>query len=393
MADNTHPDNEAHEMAQDVFVAATNAGEHEPSTHLTSEDGDRFTNSTIAAHVDHKGTTTNNNKGGDTEILIEDKARAAAPDDDNDDTKSDRSNESMESDYYFDDAGKMHTFYRPKRRISAHSNRALKSLHANTAASALHGHKNDKEEDEEETKSVATVGGLEGNPSFAQLPSNLHDIGKEIHKLTTEDLLYISSMVSRKANREVFSVLQYSGSAWYLPFIRKVHEGEPEWEFRYEWGTGLILTLNGRRMEIHLLSYFLRAALLVLAWFIVRNAIPQYLSEPAGYIFDPVVTVLVCSLVGGFICRVLQIPPLIGCLWIGILWNNIHEVGFLTRGIYKDVRTIASRMGITVVLLRAGFSVNWQAVRPVFKNCVALIVGAFGFESMIHGFFCNYLFD
>lgn len=370
MSDN-HPEKEQ-EMAP-VFNEA-----NEPTHSITDNHNE---SSTAALRLNGEDRAENNGivPVGEDEALIP--GGAAAGDDNNDDAKSDRSNESMESDYYYDDDGKMHTFYRPKRRISTHSKRALKNLATN-------------EDGKDDTESVNSgTSTLKANPSLTQLPANLHGIGKEIYKLTTEDLLYISAMVGRKAHREAYSILQYSGSAWYLPNIRKVHEGEPEWELRYEWGLGLIITLGGKRMEIQLLSYVLRACFLVLLWFIFRNAIPQYLSEPAGYIFDPVVTFLVCAVVGGFICRILQIPPLVGCLWIGILWNNIHEVGYLTRGIYKDVRTISGRLGITVVLLRAGFSVNWQTVRPVLKNVAALVIGAFGFESMIHGFFCNYMFD
>lgn len=341
--------------------------------------------------------------------------------------------ESMESDYYYDDEGKMHTYYRPKRHLSSNSKKAggkrssarssvrptprstsskkpadAESLRtadgrSKTNSSLTKGKDEEgtnaaNEDTESRTSSLgATNNSMTSsmrNGSFGQLPANLRGIGKQIHKLSTEELLYISAIVGRKAHREAYSVLQYSGGAWYLPNIRKCREGEKEWGVDYNWTSGLVLSIGGKHMEIPLLSYAIRATLLVLLWFIVYYALPHKLSQRAGYIFDPVVTLLVCAVVGGFICRILQIPPLVGCLWIGILWNNIGpEVGYLTKGIYKDVRTISGRFGITVVLLRAGFSISWKTVRPILPNVGALILGAYGFESTIHGFFANFMFD
>ena len=243
---------------------------------------------------------------------------------------------------------------------------------------------------------LSTMTEHQRSPSVMGLPENLRGLGREIHKLPTEELLYISSMVSRKAHREAFSVLQYTGKAWYLPSVRKCREdeGEARWDWpRYRFEEGLILTINGRVLTIQPRGYIVRLVILVLFWLILWSMLPQKLTEPGGEIFDPLVVFVLAAIVGGFICRLLQIPPLVGVLWVAIIFNNVPKYHELTHGITNEVKTVASRMGLTVVLLRAGFSTSWKAMRPLWKNVAALSVVALALEGGVHTAMTYYLFN
>lgn len=231
--------------------------------------------------------------------------------------------------------------------------------------------------------------------SFASIPVHLHSIMREIRKLGEGDLLAINDLTQRRAVGEVYSLLQYTGSAWYLPNIRPIEEGEKAWELNYEWEKGVILTLGGRRMEFSPLSYLQRIGMLFMLWFTLWLILPHWLVEPGkkGYVFDPIVTVVFSAIVGGVICRLLQIPPLIGVMWIAIMWNNIPTVGHLTSGIRPEVRTIASRMGLTVILLRAGFSLSLASLQSMWKNSLALAYLPCAIETMVHSLIAHSIFN
>ena len=230
------------------------------------------------------------------------------------------------------------------------------------------------------------------NKSIVALPDNLRHIGHRLDKLPVEELLYISAMVSRKANREVYSILQYSGEAWYLPEVRRTRPGEKRWELMYYWGVGLIVTLRGRRIRFRLLSYMLRLSIMALIWFIVwSSTIPKSWSyRTLGYFLGPYTTILASAILGGIVCRLLNIPPLVGVLWTGIMWNNIGpEVGWLTAGILPEVRTITSRSGLTIIALRAGYSISIRAVQPLIGN-VLLNASTLGVETIAHALMANF---
>jgi hypothetical protein len=233
-------------------------------------------------------------------------------------------------------------------------------------------------------------------------PRHVRHLAKAIKELSKEDLIHISGMASLKAYRDVFSIRQYSGEAWYLPKTRKVKEGEARWGVSASLAEGLKITFAGREVSVHVISIIIRIAMVVIVWLAAWNALHpyHYLLQPGGYIFDPVVTVIVSALIGGVICRILGIPPLVGVLWVAIMWRNIPlnpEPGsgdpqHMTDGIIPIERTIAYRGGLTLILARAGFSINVAALRPILPNALTLGTLAMTAEGIVTSFVAEAVF-
>ena len=231
---------------------------------------------------------------------------------------------------------------------------------------------------------------------------HVRKLAKAITQLSKEELIHISGLASLKAYRDVFSIRQYSGEAWYLPKTRRVKEGEKRWGLGFALSDGLQITFAGREVSIHVLSILIRVFIIVVMWLAAWNALSpyQHLLEPGGYIFDPLVTVVASALIGGVICRILGIPPLVGVLWAAIMWRNIPlhpEPGsgkpqHMTDGIIAMERTIASRGGLTLILVRAGFSINVGALRPILPNALTLATMAMTIEGVVTSFVAEAIF-
>ena len=151
-----------------------------------------------------------------------------------------------------------------------------------------------------------------------------------------------------------------------------VEAGEKPWDLSYNREVGVVLCVAGKRIEVHLFSYLCRIIVMGLIWLAVWSALPKHLMELHGYIFDPLLVFVVSALVGGFVCRILTIPPLIGIFFVAIALNNVPSAGELTRGIYKDVRTVISTIGLTMILTRAGLSLNLRLLVPALAMTVFL---------------------
>ncbi|CUG25458.1 sodium/hydrogen antiporter, putative [Bodo saltans] len=253
-------------------------------------------------------------------------------------------------------------------------------------------------EDDEDQPAPSNYSGMNANPSFANLPLHLKQLAKEIRRLDPKDLLTISEMTQRVASRELYSLLPYTGSSWYLPEIRIVGDDERRWGAGFDLKHGLEITLAGRQLKLNLFSWLIRGAVLVLLWYTLYNilatdphGIPLVLN--GGYIWDPLITFIVSAIVGGTICRILQIPPLLGVLWIAIMWANIGpEVNYLTNGVYKSVSKIAQRTGLTFVLARAGFSLSLKSIRPHWQASLMLALLPYGVECTVHGLIAKKIF-
>lgn len=228
---------------------------------------------------------------------------------------------------------------------------------------------------------------------FKELPPHLMPLAHEIHHLNEEDLVYIADVTHTMANRDLYSLLPYTGSNWFLPSIRECGEGEKHWELRWCWKEGLIVAIGGRRLSIRALNIFIRVCFVVLIWFLLWNMLPRWLVEPGGYVWDPLVLVIVSAIVGGLICRILQLPPLVGVLWVGIMWNNIPTLKYLTHGIVKEVFDISSKLGLTVILARAGYKLAIKDIIPHWKQTALLATMPFVFEGVSHSLIANKIFD
>ncbi len=265
--------------------------------------------------------------------------------------------------------------------------------HGHVEVETEHDDAANSSDDDENKSAPSAFSGMNVNPSFAALPLHLKTLAKQIRRLDPTDLLTISEMTQRITSRELYSLLPYTGSSWYLPEIRTVGDDEAKWSVGYDARRGVELTLAGRCLTFHIGAWLLRASILVLFWYMLYNILGSELMTRGGVVWDPLVTFVVSAVVGGTICRILQIPPLLGVLWIAIMWANIGpEVGYLTSGIYKDVSKIAQRVGLTVLLMRAGFSLSLKSIRPHWHASMLLSLLPYGVEVTVHGLIAKEIF-
>ncbi|KAF8289944.1 putative sodium/hydrogen exchanger [Trypanosoma cruzi] len=229
--------------------------------------------------------------------------------------------------------------------------------------------------------------------SLSAVPEHLHSLACRINDLNETDLVMIADFTENSAKRDVYSLLPYTGSNWFLPQIKEVEEGECYWGIRCDTYGRLSVTIWGRCLVLPVINIFLRIAVIVLCWFALWNILPHWLVEPGGYVWDPAVIVIVSAVVGGLICRVLQIPPLVGVLWIAIMWNNIPYEHYLTTGIVLPLKDISSKMGLTVIMARAGFSLTIKGIQSHWKQSIMLATLPFACEAVAHSLIANKLFN
>eukprot|EP00759_Apiculatamorpha_spiralis_P037821 PhF_6_TR37494/c0_g1_i4/m.55334 len=241
------------------------------------------------------------------------------------------------------------------------------------------------------SRNVSFRGGA-GGLSFSYAPKHLRPLFKQVQNLTDDDLLFLAEMTQKKATK-LYSVLQYTGESWYLPRIEDVAPGEARWGVSISKKYELVLTFSGHRMTINVAGYVFRFIILVMFWFMCWTMMPTGLSELNGYVFDPLLLIITSSIIGGIVCRFAQIPPLIGVLLMGILWNNVPSVGYLTGGIYKTVAKIAQQSGLAVVLIRAGLSISKKSLVPVAKYFPLVAFLPMLVEGVVHGLLAMSLFD
>ena len=192
-------------------------------------------------------------------------------------------------------------------------------------------------------------------------------------------------------------------AAWYCPTIRPpVQDVEPWCGFSYKMAPGGFpapfrfigqISLLGRLIEVHFFAGLLRAALAGLVYLALWALLPRPLMEPGGYVFDPLLTWFVATVVGGSVCHYFKLPGLVGILWAAAVWGNIPTAGHLTAGIVPQIRSIAGRVGLTVIVSRAGFAVSFPQVKKMWKSVLLLSFVPLVLETVAHALLAKALFN
>jgi Kef-type K+ transport system membrane component KefB len=227
----------------------------------------------------------------------------------------------------------------------------------------------------------------------ATVPPEVVRIARQMKGLTDEEFLMLADLTQKRAFEQVYSVTEFRGTLWYLPSLRPIEPDEPPRGVGYDRTSGLWFAARGWRLELNVVGYAVRIALLVLLWFAVWSLIPSKLVELRGVVFDPCVAVLFSAIVGGILSRLLRLPALMCVLWMGILWANVPYYGYLTSGITKYVRSVVNTIGIVVILLRAGLHVNERDVIPNLGPFFLLAFLPHIAELLAHSFTAYGLFD
>lgn len=227
--------------------------------------------------------------------------------------------------------------------------------------------------------------------SYARrVPFHLQSLVEEIHELDDHDLTHIAYITEKMVKKEVYSLLPYSGANWFLPEVSRVDEskGEKRWGIDYHGNDGLRVSIRGTRLSLPVLNFFIRLGLLALLWVLLWLIVADEM-EPGGYVFDPVILLLVSAVVGGVLCRILSVPPLVGVMWVAIMWHNIPELDYLTSGISTQLMEVASKAGLTVILAKAGFSISLTAMKPHWKQTLLLAIVPFAVEGVVGSVVAN----
>lgn len=152
--------------------------------------------------------------------------------------------------------------------------------------------------------------------------------------------------------------------------------------------------------RIHLFSYLIRVALLVLLWWFLWLSIPssdqgnkRSLNELGGPLFDMLTCFVFCATVGSAISRFFDMPPLMFVFFLGLFWGNVPSFKFLTGGITDEIVTFVNRVTLTVILCRSGLAARWKMIKPAWPNILAMSVFPLMAEVLVHGFMQSALLD
>lgn len=78
--------------------------------------------------------------------------------------------------------------------------------------------------------------------------------------------------------------------------------------------------------------------------------------------------VVILALLLGYILQKVGIPPLVGMLGLGIIFNLFHWLDPSLMAIGVDLRMIA----LIIILLRAGFELSFDTLKQVGREAVLL---------------------
>uniref|UniRef100_A0A7S1R1G9 Cation/H+ exchanger domain-containing protein n=1 Tax=Neobodo designis TaxID=312471 RepID=A0A7S1R1G9_NEODS len=224
-------------------------------------------------------------------------------------------------------------------------------------------------------------------------PPEVLTIARQMRGLDQAQFLMLAELTQQRAWTNVYSMVGYRGTAWYLPNLRPLEENEPQCGVGFNRSSGIWMATCGWRLEVNVVGYLVRIALLVALWLALWANFPDHHMELGGLYFDPIVAVLFATIVGGILARLFRVPPLICVLWMAIMWHNIPTVGYFTKGIDKSVRSWCLSFGLNVILIRAGLYIKAEELKPM-----ALLFLAFTFlpaimELIAHSFMAKSMFD
>eukprot|EP00796_Vickermania_ingenoplastis_P008979 gene8980-6302_t len=188
---------------------------------------------------------------------------------------------------------------------------------------------------------------------------------------------------------EVYSLLPYCGSCWFLPQIRPVRPGEPRWQLRYMWNDGLVMTMRGQRVSLRLLNLVVRLLLLLLLWFLLWLVLPNSWIKPGGKVFDCIVLLLLSAVIGGFVCRLVRLPPMVGILAVATVWHNIPTTNYLTAGVSTHTLNIAALFGLTLMLARAGYCISPGVLQEHWRRVLCMAIVPLAAEGVFGGLIAN----
>lgn len=164
--------------------------------------------------------------------------------------------------------------------------------------------------------------------------------------------------------------------------------------FKWSLYYGAEFTLGGKELTFDVVLYLLGMLFIGTCWLATWTALPSEMSEPAGEVLGPASTIIVCTFFGQYIvARNLGVPAALGVFLTSIVWNHIYQVGFMSRGVFKTLRFIISKVGLTTILVRSGMSLDWKTIKPTAPRTAMLALLPLSMESVLSALMAYSLFS
>ncbi|KAF6215470.1 hypothetical protein GE061_010224 [Apolygus lucorum] len=109
----------------------------------------------------------------------------------------------------------------------------------------------------------------------------------------------------------------------------------------------------------HLARIFALTLLGLLAWGIIYFVIGPD-AAPGGQLFD-IAALCIAANFGGWIFRMITLPPLVGMLAVGILFQNVGLVNI--HGPYMKLTSVLRKIALVLILTRAGLDLDSKAMK------------------------------
>jgi NhaP-type Na+/H+ or K+/H+ antiporter len=162
------------------------------------------------------------------------------------------------------------------------------------------------------------------------------------------------------------------------------------YQLRFDTWQHFYVTLAQRNFYIHVPTTISTAIVAMLFYTFLSLTMGDSVS-PGGELFDPFVTVVFSGVVGGSLSLLLSLPPLVGILWAAIFWANIAD-RTLVRGITSRVTSPIKMLGLTMILLKGGLSINLNLLKPMKWNALLLATVPLTFDVVGNFFVTQALF-
>ncbi|CAH1388367.1 unnamed protein product [Nezara viridula] len=118
----------------------------------------------------------------------------------------------------------------------------------------------------------------------------------------------------------------------------------------------------------HVARVFALLLVLILAWGVIYAIMGQD-SAPGGQLFD-IAVLCICGHVGGWVFRMVALPPLVGMLLVGILFRN---VGFIEiHEPYNEVVSVLRKIALVNILIRAGLDLDSEAMKRLWVTVLKI---------------------
>ncbi|CAG9859258.1 unnamed protein product [Phyllotreta striolata] len=118
----------------------------------------------------------------------------------------------------------------------------------------------------------------------------------------------------------------------------------------------------------------------IISWCIFYSIVGETAAPPNGQLFQ-LIFLSICAHLGGWLISLTTLPPLIGMLFTGIIFQNVNIVNIdeSFNGICKELRNVA----LVIILIRAGLDLDPNAMKKLKLTLVKVGIGPWFIEAAV----------